>query len=157
MLTIAVETPLSDDVRRLVGELNEASLALSPREFCHHMTVEQMAGADTTLFVARDGQQAAAIGALKRHGGGVGEVKRMYTVPAYRGRGLAGRILGEVEALARREGLDRLVLKPVRISMPPRMSMNGAVQALRSGAGLCAVALHGVFSKSLSSLAYPHD
>jgi putative acetyltransferase len=111
MLTIAVESPLSDDVRRLVGELNETSLALSPREFCHHMTVEQMAGADTTLFVARDGTQAVAIGALKRHGGGVGEVKRMYTVPAYRGRGLAGRILGDVEALARREGLDRLVLE----------------------------------------------
>ncbi len=110
-VTIAIETPLQDDVRTMVAALNETLLALTPREFCHHLTVEQMAGADTTLFVAREAGTVVAMGALKRHGGGVGEVKRMYTLPDYQGRGLGGRIVAEIENLARREGLTRLVLE----------------------------------------------
>ena len=108
---IAVEIPLSDDVRGLVAGLNETTLRLTPREFTHHLTVEQMAGPEMTVFVARDGATAVAMGALRRHSGGMGEVKRMYTVPAYQGRGIGGRILGEIEALARREGLTSLVLE----------------------------------------------
>jgi putative acetyltransferase len=110
-ITIAVETPLSDDVRNLVAALNQAALALTPREFTHHLTVEQMAGSDMTVFVAREGANAVAMGSLRRHPGAVGEVKRMYTMPAYQGRGIGGRILSEIESIARREGLTSLVLE----------------------------------------------
>ncbi len=110
-LAIAVETPLSDDVRRLVAALNQAALALTPREFCHHLTAEQMAAPDMTVFVARDGAKAVAMGALKRHPGAIGEVKRMYTLPDHQGRGIGTRILAEIETLARREGLTSLVLE----------------------------------------------
>ena len=110
--TIAVESPLSDDVRTLVAALNAWALEQTPREFTHHMTVEQMAEPDTTVFIARD-QAGAAIGmgALKRHGGGLGEVKRMFTRPDARGAGLAGRIVSAIESLARQEGLQRLALE----------------------------------------------
>jgi putative acetyltransferase len=108
---IAAETPLSDDVRRLVAALNETALTLTPREFCHHMTVEQMAGPEMTVFVAREAGRAVAMGALRRHESGVGEVKRMYTMPDHQGQGIGGRILAEIEALARREGLSALVLE----------------------------------------------
>jgi putative acetyltransferase len=110
-IIIAIETPPSDDVRGLVAGLNETALRLTPREFTHHLTVEQMAGPEMTVFVARDGVTAVAMGALRRHPGGMGEVKRMYTLPAYQGRGIGGRILGEIESLARREGLTSLVLE----------------------------------------------
>ncbi len=110
--TIAVETPLQDDVRALVAALNEWALAQTPREFTHHMTVEQMAEPDTTVFIARDEAGAAiGMGALKRHSAGLGEVKRMFTRPAVRGGGLAGEIVANIEALARREGLARLALE----------------------------------------------
>ena len=39
------------------------------------------------------------------------EVKRMYTRPEVQGQGIGGAILAEIEALARREGLSRLVLE----------------------------------------------
>ena len=111
-ITIAVETPLSDDVRALVAALNAWALQQTPREFTHHMTVEQMAEPDTTVFVARDAQGAAiGMGALKRHGAGLGEVKRMFTTPGARGDGLAGRIVAEIENLARQESLQRLALE----------------------------------------------
>ena len=111
-LTIAVETPLQDDVRALVAELNEALIARTPREFCHHLTVEQMADPSTTVFVARDeAGSAIAIGALRRDRDGIGEVKRMYTRPALQGRGIGGAMLERIEATARRDGLTRLVLE----------------------------------------------
>lgn len=110
-IAIAAETPLQDEVRRLIAELNATLLALTPPEHCYHMTVEQMAAPDTTLFVARENGAAVACGALKRHGGGIGEVKRMYTRPACRGRGVGGRILDAIESIARAEGLSRLVLE----------------------------------------------
>ena len=111
-LSIAVETPLQDDVRALVAELNDALLALTPREFCHHLTVEQMADSSTTVFVARDADgRAVAIGALRRDRDGIGEVKRMYTRPQHQGRGIAGAMLERIEATARRDSLTRLVLE----------------------------------------------
>jgi putative acetyltransferase len=110
-VAIAIESPLQDEVRALIGELNAALLALSPPEFCFHMSVEQMAAPDTTVFVARDEGRAVACGALRRHPGGIGEVKRMYTRPEAQGRGIGGRIVAEIEALARREGIARLVLE----------------------------------------------
>jgi putative acetyltransferase len=111
-VTIAIESPLTDDVRALVAALNEFTFALTPAEYRHHMTVEQMARPDTTLFVARDASGAAlGMGALRRHAGGVGEVKRMYVRPEAQGRGVGGAILARIEQLARDEGYTRLVLE----------------------------------------------
>jgi putative acetyltransferase len=111
-VAIAIETPLSEDVRALVAALNEWALAQTPREFTHHMTVEQMAQPDTTVFIARNEEGAAiGMGALKRHGQGLGEVKRMFTRQEARGGGLAGQIVAAIERLARQEGLQRLALE----------------------------------------------
>jgi putative acetyltransferase len=110
-VAVSIESPLQDDVRRLIAELNEVLLALTPPEFCFHMTVDEMAQVDTTVFVARDGDAAIACGALRRHAGSIGEVKRMYTRPAHQGQGIGKLILAEIEALARREGLRRLVIE----------------------------------------------
>ncbi len=108
---IAAESPLQDDVRTLVQALNAYTYELTPAEFRHHMSVEQMAQADTTVFIARDERGAAVgMGALRRHAG-AGEVKRMFVAPSTRGSGLGGAILAEIEKLARAEGLPKLVLE----------------------------------------------
>ena len=109
--SIAIEPPLQDDVRALVQALNAFTFELTPAEFRHHMTVEQMAQADTTLFVARDASGATlGMGALRRHEG-VGEVKRMFVKPEARGLGVGGAILARIEDLARQESLSRVVLE----------------------------------------------
>jgi putative acetyltransferase len=110
-VTISVESPLQDDVRALIRDLNAALLELTPAEFCSHMTAEEMSGPDTTVFVAREEGRAIACGALRRHSAELAEVKRMFTLPNRRGRGIGGRILADIEALARREGMSRLVLE----------------------------------------------
>jgi putative acetyltransferase len=110
-ISIAVESPLTDEVRGLIAELNAALLELTPPEHCYHMTVEEMAGPETTVFVAREDGRAVACGALRRHPDRIGEVKRMYTQPQFQGRGTGGRILDAVVELAQREGIGRLVLE----------------------------------------------
>jgi len=110
--TIAAESPLTDEVRALVAALTAFGHSQTPREFCHHMTAEEMARPDTTVFIARNENGVAfGMGALRRHGGGIGEVKRMYTMPEARGSGAGRAIVAEIVALARREGLVRLVLE----------------------------------------------
>jgi putative acetyltransferase len=111
-ITIAPETPLQDEVRVLIKELNAHLSALSPPEFCFQMTAEQIAETATTLFVARDASgRAIGIGALKRHADGVAEVKRMYTKPAFRRQHIGRAVLKRIEDLARSEGFTRLVLE----------------------------------------------
>ena len=110
-ITIAVESPLQDEIRALVAALNDYLLSLTPPEGCYHLTVEQMAEPGTTVFVARQSGAAVGCGALRRHPGGIGEVKRMYTIPALQGQGVGRRIVGEIEVLARKEGFGRLVLE----------------------------------------------
>jgi putative acetyltransferase len=110
-VSIAAESPLQDEVRSLIAALNDYLLSLTPAEFCSHLTVEQMAGPETTVFIARDGGKAVGCGALRRHADGIGEVKRMYTLPECQGQGIGGQVLGAVEALARSEGFKRLVLE----------------------------------------------
>ncbi|TFF27498.1 N-acetyltransferase [Jiella endophytica] len=111
-LTVSVETPLQDDIRDMVAKLNAHLKPLSPPEFQFQLTVEQMAGADATVFVARDAAgTAVAMGSLKVHDETTGEVKRMFCEPDLRGRGLGRSILDAIEARARETGLQRLVLE----------------------------------------------
>ena len=59
-VTIDIESPLQNDVRSLITELNATLLELTPPEFVFHLTVEQMAQPDTTVFIAREDGIAVA-------------------------------------------------------------------------------------------------
>ncbi|MBN9309775.1 GNAT family N-acetyltransferase [Devosia sp.] len=111
-ITIAIETPLQDDVRQLVAELNAYLNPLSPPEFQFQMTVEQMADPRTTLFVARDeAGRAVGMGALKVESAGMAEVKRMYTRPEIRGQRIGSKLLDAITELARQQGISHLMLE----------------------------------------------
>lgn len=110
-ITIAIESPLQDDVRTLVAELNDYLLELTPPEFVFHLTVEQMAEPDVTVWVARDSGAAIGCGALKRHDTRIAEVKRMFTRESHRGQGIGRRLLGEIVNAALEGGIEDLVLE----------------------------------------------
>ena len=111
-VTIAVETPLQDDVRLMVAALNDYLMPLTPREFQFQLTAEQMAAPTVTVFVARDaGRRPLGMGALKDHGGGLGEVKRMFTLPEVRGQRIGSLLLERIERQAQEWGIARLVLE----------------------------------------------
>jgi GNAT superfamily N-acetyltransferase len=62
------------------------------------------------FLVADDGAGLVGCAGWRRHGADA-ELKRMYTAPAARGRGLGRRMLAAVEASARAAGCLRLVLE----------------------------------------------
>ena len=99
-------------MRELVAQLNAHLLPLSPLEFQFKMTVEQMAGADTTVFVARDETgRAVGMGALKVADDGEAEVKRMFTLPEVRGQRVGSALLEAITDLARQKGVRHLMLE----------------------------------------------
>lgn len=111
-VAITAETPLQDDVRRMVADLNAYLMPLTPPEFQFQLTVEQMAEPSVTVFIARDADgRALGMGSLKEHGDRLGEVKRMYTFPEVRGKRLGARIVRHIETFAAGRGVTRLVLE----------------------------------------------
>jgi len=111
-ITIGQETPLQDDVRELVAQLNAHLLPLSPIEFQFKMTVDQMAGADTIVFVARDATgRAVGMGALKVADNGEAEVKRMFTLPEVRGQRVGSALLDAITDLALKKNVRHLMLE----------------------------------------------
>jgi GNAT superfamily N-acetyltransferase len=62
------------------------------------------------FFVAVDGDQLVGCGGWRGHGEDA-ELKRMYTAPPARGRGVARRILATIEDSARADGRKRLILE----------------------------------------------
>lgn len=111
-LTISIETPLQDDVRAMVADLNAHMIPLTPREFQFQLTAEQMAEPNVTVLVARDAEgRAVGMGSLKEHGEGLGEVKRMFSDPTLRGTRIGARLLERIEQHAAERHLDLLVLE----------------------------------------------
>lgn len=70
-----------------------------------------LAGEGSALVVVEEDGTLLACGALKRVSLDTAEVKRMYTVPGARGRGLGRRILGALIERGRSLGYTRLVLE----------------------------------------------
>lgn len=113
-VTISQETPLQDDVRAMIAELDAAMREQepdTPDEFNFPMTAEEMAGPEMTVFVARSGGEALGCCAVREMGEGLAEVKRLYVRTAARGTGLAARLIATVEAHAREAGFSRLALE----------------------------------------------
>lgn len=62
------------------------------------------------LLIAREGRDVVGCVALRPLDGGIGEMKRLYVRPAWRGSGLGGALVGAVIEAARRAGHRELRL-----------------------------------------------
>ena len=63
------------------------------------------------VVVAYEDGRAVSCGAIKEFTAGFMEVKRMYTLPEYRGRGIAGKVLEALEGWAAELGCEKCVLE----------------------------------------------
>ena len=67
--------------------------------------------ADARVVVAIAEGVPVGCGAIKPVEAAAMEVKRMYTLPAWRGQGVASRVLAELEQWARELGMERCILE----------------------------------------------
>jgi len=63
------------------------------------------------VVVAYENVSAVSCGAMKPYGLNVFEIKRMYTLPEYRGRGMATRVLKELERWAVELSCEKCILE----------------------------------------------
>jgi putative acetyltransferase len=98
------------DFKTLIKSLDQ-DLAITDGE--EHGFYNQFNGTDNInhVLVAYENSIALSCGAFKIMDSKVVEIKRMYTVPSYRGKGLAALVLKNLEEWASKEGFKCCVLE----------------------------------------------
>jgi putative acetyltransferase len=98
------------DFKTLIKSLDQ-DLAITDGE--EHGFYNQFNGTDNInhVLVAYENSVALSCGAFKIMDSKVVEIKRMYTVPSYRGKGLAALVLKNLEEWASKEGFKCCVLE----------------------------------------------
>jgi len=111
VLTISIESPRQPDVEALLNEGDAFALTLYPAENYYGLDLDALEQPGVALFVARDGGAIVGTAALVEGVDATAELKRMFVSPSARGLGVAGALLGAVEARARLLGVARLQLE----------------------------------------------
>jgi GNAT superfamily N-acetyltransferase len=144
-LAIAPADLLSAEAQRLIAALNAELAALYPEPGANHFRLDpdEVAPGRGVFLVARRDAVAVGCGAIRRVGDDA-ELKRMYVVPAARGRGVARAILWALEHEARRLGARRIVLETG--------TRQREALALYRRAGFTAIAPFGEYASSPLSL-----
>jgi GNAT superfamily N-acetyltransferase len=104
----ALCSALDDYLNELVGG------EVQRREYNQYNTPTQV----TDVILLLDGGQAVACAGFKRYGEGTAEIKRVFTRPAYRGQGCAGKVMAALEQRAAEQGYSRLILETGRMMAP---------------------------------------
>ena len=112
-ITIARAELTAEVSRVLIDALNAELSGMYPEPGANHFRLdptEVTDGRGAFLIVYRDGIPVGC-GAMRLLDAETAELKRMYTSPAVRGRGLGRRLVAALEAEARALGARRLVLE----------------------------------------------
>lgn len=98
------------DFRELVRLLDED---LAIRDGAEHAFYAQFNKIETIrhTVIALENENAVGCGAFREYAPGVAEIKRMYVREENRGRGIAGKILGELETWAKEAGFSECILE----------------------------------------------
>jgi GNAT superfamily N-acetyltransferase len=132
-VTIRLTQPNSDEswgrARQLIEEYAASlNIDLSFQNFAHeleHLASEYAAPAGAFLLAEENGVYVGCVG-LRQFSDGVGEIKRLYVIPAARGRGV-GRVLAKgIVAAAKQLGYTRLLLDTLH-SMKEAQSLYGSL------------------------------
>jgi putative acetyltransferase len=110
-MDIRLDDPLSAEVAPLLARHLQLMRDTSPPESVHALDGSALAGPGMSFYTLREAGRILAMGALKQHGGGLGEIKSMHVVAEARGRGLSRVMLDRLMAEARAMGLTRLSLE----------------------------------------------
>lgn len=104
---IAIEAPDGPEIAALIQGSDAALAAVYDTDTCSSASMSELSEPGTKLFVAR--QNGAALGCVALTG--AGEVKRLFTLPDSRGKGVARALMSALEAQAQNDGRTTLTLE----------------------------------------------
>lgn len=122
MIAVRPESPLSAVARALLTALDDYLYALYPAESVHRPDPAVLAGSAYTFLVAHHDGHARGCGALWRHPGGWGEIKRVYVDPTARGQGIGRALMAALYDQARAAGLT-LVRLETGVAQPEALAL----------------------------------
>lgn len=109
---ICFDSPNSADAQRLIRQLDEDLMRRYPAlQAPHGLHPQDLNDPGFTFVIARMDGVAVGCGALRSLPPDMGEVKRMFVLPGFRGRGIAKRILETLESRARELGYTAVCLE----------------------------------------------
>ncbi len=108
---ITRERPDTPEAMALIAELEAHMAPLYPVKSRHGYSVEKLLREGVAFFVTRHGGAAAGCGGVQIYGTEYGELKRMYVRPAFRGLGLAKKMLDQLAAHAANQNITQLRLE----------------------------------------------
>jgi putative acetyltransferase len=145
VITVTAERACGVDATALMEDLDRDLLARYPHTSIHGIDAAQVDATGVFLVARRDGR-AVGCGALRPLAPGIAEVKRMFVRDGARRRGIARRILGALEALARER--DVVVLRLETGTRQPES------MALYESAGYRRIACFGEYLTDPYSVCY---
>lgn len=110
MITVTRTTSDNQDFEKLVIAL-DAYLAILDGEDHAFYAQFNKTNLLKNAVIAYENQTAVGIGAYKEYDSETVEMKRMYTLPEFRGKGIASKILSELELWAKEENYKTAVLE----------------------------------------------
>lgn len=110
-MQIEVEPANQPEVLSLIEQLDAYQKPLYPPESHHGIDMAALSQPNVIFVVARDELgQAVACGAIVLEPG-YGELKRMFTLPAHRGKGIARALVLRLESEAQARGCQQFMLE----------------------------------------------
>lgn len=103
-------SPLLPEVKDLFRLLDEHNLSHCPPEICHLTQPDQMKTVDSTLLGVFCDGKLAGMGGLK-YFKDYAEITRMFTLKTYRGKGLAAKLIAELESRVIKRNLKIMKLE----------------------------------------------
>jgi GNAT superfamily N-acetyltransferase len=112
-ITIARAELNSEVSGRLIAELNAELTGIYPEPGATHFQLDpsQVIGSRGVFLIASAEGLPVGCGALRLLDNTTAELKRMYVVPAMRGKGIGRQLVTALESEARSRGVQRLVLE----------------------------------------------
>lgn len=110
-ITITLADPTDPLFDTLFERHVQAMHADTPPESIHMLPRTDLVAPNIRFLALVRGGKALAMGAIKDHGDGVGEIKSMHVLSECRGQGLAVKVLEALITQARQQGLTQLALE----------------------------------------------
>ncbi|TNC11726.1 GNAT family N-acetyltransferase [Methylobacterium terricola] len=109
--TIQIEDPGAPEILAMLEDGEAFAASLYPAESNHFPSIDALRSSQIRFFVARDRHgQPLGTGAVALNDGWA-EIKRMWVIPAARGRGLSRAILEHLETEVRSAGISLIRLE----------------------------------------------